>query len=354
MSNAPSGPFKVAAVQASPVFLDRDATVAKACRLIVEAGQLGARLAVFPETFIPAYPDWVWYVPVSERPMLNDLYGELLDQSVTVPGDVTRALGEAARQARVHVVMGVNERNAESSGASLYNSLVYIDDQGELVGRRRKLVPTGPERMVWAQGDGSTFNTWESPLGRIGALICWENYMPLARFAMYAWGTQLYLAPTWDRGEPWLSTLRHIAKEGRVHVVGVCQALRVSDIPDRFAFKRFYPADREWANTGDSAVVNPDGQFIAGPVSKKEEIVIAEVAPAKQRGVKWSLDVAGHYGRPDVFQLTVNRELRPMIRVVEDGGSAGVAPSARPPRARSAGAKRAPRRSVPRKAARRR
>jgi len=315
-------PFKVAAVQAAPVFLDRDATVAKACALIAEAGRLGARLAVFPETFIPAYPDWVWLLPLSERALLNDLYGELLDQSVTVPSDVTQVLGDAARRAGVHVVMGLNERNTESSGGSLYNSLVYIDDQGRLVGRRRKLVPTGPERLVWAQGDGSTFSTWESPLGRLGALICWENYMPLARYAMFAWGAELYLAPTWDCGEPWLSSLRHIAKEGRLHVVGVCQALRVSDIPDRCAHKRFYAHGREWANPGDSAVVNPDGQFIAGPVNRREDIVVGEVAPGKQRGVKWSLDVAGHYARPDIFQLTVNRDSRPMIRVAEDAAGA--------------------------------
>ena len=190
------------------------------------------------------------------------------------------------------------------------------------MGKHRKLVPTGGERLVWAQGDGSTLQVFDTPLGKIGGLICWENYMPLARYTMYAWGTQIYIAATWDRGEPWLSTLRHIAKEGRVYVVGCCIAMRLGDIPDQFEFKqKFYSPEREWINVGDSAIVSPEGDFIAGPVRMKEEILVAEVDPQQMRGPKWILDVAGHYARPDVFELTVNREARPMIRVVGDSES---------------------------------
>jgi nitrilase len=314
-----SDKFKIAAVQACPVFLDREETVKKACRLTAEAGGQGARLIVFPESFIPAYPDWVWAVPPGREKILNELYAEFLANSVEVPGPVTEQLGRAAEKAGAYVVVGVTERDTEASGASLYNTLLYFNPQGGLMGKHRKLVPTGGERMVWARGDGSTLEVYDTPLGKIGGLICWENYMPLARYALYAWGTQIYIASTWDRGEPWLSTLRHIAKEGRVYVIGCCMALRREDIPDRFEYKqKFYSDSREWINVGDSAILNPDGEFIAGPARMKEEILYAEIDPRQMRGPKWMLDVAGHYARPDVFELIVHRDAHPMIRVVEE------------------------------------
>jgi nitrilase len=309
--------FKIAAVQAAPVFLNRDATVEKACSLIAEAGRENARIIAFPESFIPTYPDWVWAVPPGREKILSQLYAELLANSVEIPSVVTKRLGEAARQAGAYVIMGVTERDTEASGATLYNSLIYLDPQGNIMGKHRKLVPTGGERLVWAQGDGSTLEAYDTPLGKIGGLICWENYMPLARYAMYAWGTQIYIAATWDRGETWLATLRHIAKEGRVYVIGCSMPIRQSDIPDRFEYKaKFYNPEREWINVGDSAIVNPDGEFIAGPVQMREEILLAEVDPQQMRGPKWMLDVAGHYARPDVFELIVHRGAHPMIRVV--------------------------------------
>jgi nitrilase len=313
--------FKIAAVQASPVFLDREATLAKALKLIAEAGRSGARLVVFPEAFIPTYPDWVWRVPPGQHRMLADAYAELLEQSVEIPGPVTEELSRAARQAGVYVVMGVNERNARASNASLYNTLLYIDPEGNLMGKHQKLVPTAPERMVWAQGDGSTLEVYDTSLGKLGGLICWENYMPLARYSLYAWGTQIYLAPTWDSGEPWLSTLRHIAKEGRVYVVGCAIAMRKEDLPDRFEFKaKYYSEVGEWINKGGSTIVSPDGKIIAGPLDEEEGILYAEVDPRQMRGPKWNLDVAGHYARPDVFRLTVSREERPVITVAETLG----------------------------------
>ncbi len=314
MAGDRGAPFKVAAVQASPVFLDREATVSKACGLIAEAAGRGARLIVFPEAFIPAYPDWVWAVPAGERAVMNELYGELLAQAVTIPSPATERIGRAAKAAGAYVVIGMSERNHEASNGSLYNTLLYVDPLGNIMGKHRKLVPTGGERLVWAQGDGATLQAFPTPLGTIGGLICWENYMPLARYAMYAWGTQIYIAATWDRGEPWLSTLRHIAKEGSVYVIGCGMALRSADIPDRLAFKKqFYRHDREWINGGDSVIVDPEGAFIAGPSHEKEEILVAEVDPARLRGAKWMLDVAGHYARPDVFQLTVRRGPQPMM-----------------------------------------
>ncbi len=315
-----STPFKVAAVQATPVFLDREATIDKACELIAAAGGEGARLIVFPEAFIPSYPEWVWRIPSGEQSILNELYAELLSNSVTIPSDATDRLCRAAKLANAYVVMGMNERNVEASGASLYNTLLYIDAQGEILGKHRKLVPTGGERLVWAQGDGSTLQVYDTPLGKLGGLICWENYMPLARYTMYAWGTQIYVAATWDRGQPWLSTLRHIAKEGGVYVIGCCIAMRKDDIPDRYSAmkQKFYAEVDEWINIGDSAIVNPEGEFIAGPVRKQEEILYAEIDPRMMQGPKWMLDVAGHYARPDVFQLTVHTDERRMIRLEHD------------------------------------
>jgi nitrilase len=322
MAGSSEGSFLVAAVQAAPIFLDREGTVDKACELIAEAGRHKARLVVFPESFVPAYPDWVWAVPPGEQQVLSDLYAWLVEEAVDIPSSAVGRLGQAAKRAGTYVAMGVTERNVEASGGSLYNTLLYIDDRGEILGRHRKLVPTGGERLVWAQGGGDTLEVYDTSLGKLGGLICWENYMPLARYALYAWGTQIYIAPTWDRGEPWLSTLRHIAKEGRLYVVGCGMALRKQDIPDRFEFKgRFYGHVGEWVNTGDSAIVDPDGEFIAGPLHQEEGILYGEVNPARLRGPKWMLDVAGHYARPDVFELVVHRAVRPMIHTPEQSPS---------------------------------
>lgn len=308
-------PFRVAVVQHAPVFLDREATVDKACRLIAESAREGAKLVAFPEAFVPAYPDWVWVLAGRDRKALSSLYAELVANSVTVPGPETARLGEAAKAAGVQVVIGVNEVNAEGSGASLYNTLLFFDAQGRLYARHRKLVPTGFERLVWAMGDGSTLAVHETPLGRLCGVICWENYMPLTRYTHYARGAQIYVAATWDRGEPWLATMRHIAREGRVYVLNACMALHRDDVPDRFDFKRHYPPDREWINVGDSAVVNPEGAVIAGPLHARHGIVTAEIDPGQYAGSRWMFDAAGHYARPDLFQLTVRRAPRPFLDV---------------------------------------
>lgn len=176
---------------------------------------------------------------------------------------------------------------------------------------------------MWAPGSGSTLNVYNTAIGKVSGLICWENYMSLARYSLYAWGVQLYAAPTCDRGEPWLSTLRHIAREGRVYVVGCGMALRKSDVPDSYTFKsEFYGDVGEWINAGDSAIVDPDGRFIAGPLHEEEGILYADVEPGRTRGAHWNLDVAGHYARPDVFQLSVRREAQPMIRTRDKGDAA--------------------------------
>jgi len=206
----------VAAAQLSPVLLDRDATVERAIAAIHEASAHSARLIVFPEAFVPGYPVWVWSIPAGDTHALRALYVELLRESVSVPDEATERLCRAARDARMLVVIGVNERNSEASNTSLFNSALFIDADGRLLGTRRKLVPTSGERLVHAMGDGSTFDVYDTAVGRLGGLICWESYVPLARHALYSWGLEVLATPTWDRGEPWLSTLRHVAKKGRV------------------------------------------------------------------------------------------------------------------------------------------
>jgi nitrilase len=306
--------FQAAVIQAAPVFLNREATIAKACDFLQEAARKGAKLALFPESFLPAYPDWVWAIPPGDGRQQRELYAELVENAVEVPGPALDPLREAARDLEITIVMGLTERDRDASGASLYNTLVYIDSSGSLLGKHRKLVPTGGERLVWAQGDGSTLEVYDTPLGKLGGLICWENYMPLARYTMYAQGTQIYAAATWDNGEPWLSTLRHIAKEGGTYVLGACMVLRVADIPERFAFRqRYLDAGQVWINPGDSAIIAPSGEIIAGPLHEAEGILYAEIDLHTTRGAKWLLDTAGHYARPDVFSFAVNREKRKMM-----------------------------------------
>lgn len=312
-------PFLVAAVQISPAFLDRDATVERASQAIAEAGARGARLVVFPEAFVPGYPLWVWSIASGQTQALRALYAELLDQAVTVPGAAVAQLCEAARGAGVYVAIGVNERNVEASGSSLYNALLFIGADGRVLGVHRKLVPTAGERLVHAQGDGAGLTAYDTALGRLGGLICWENYMPLARQALYNTGVHLYVAPTWDRGEPWLSTLRHIAKEGRVYVIGCCSAMRPADLPDRFSFKASVPVSPSgWINPGDSVIVDPDGKVLAGPLHEEQGMLFAEVDTQRILGPRWQLDVAGHYARPDVLELVRRGPARPQPPVADE------------------------------------
>ena len=307
MTKKDKGVIKIATVQAAPVFLNKEKTVEKACKLILQAGKKGARLVVFPEAFVSAYPDWIWIVPNSKAKILNDLYSELVQNSLTIPDKLTSKLCNAARQAKINVAIGVNEKNTESSDASLFNTLLFIDDKGKITGKHRKLIPTGGERLVWAYGDGNTLDVFDSSIGKIGALICWENLMPLARQAMYYGGAQILVSPTWDKSEKWLQSIRHIAREGGIFVISSCMAIRMKDIPDHYEFKKLYPEGREWINTGNSCIVNPNGDIIAGPVEKKEEILYAEINLNDIIKAKRMFDAAGHYSRPDVFSFKVNK-----------------------------------------------
>lgn len=313
------GSFKIAAVQASSVFMDRDATITKACRLIEEAAAGGATLAVFPEAFVPGYPLWVWFIPPGHTHPLRALYAELHGNSVSIPGPEVRRLAEVAADCRITVAMGVNERNAEGSNSTLYNTLLYIGSDGEVLGKHRKFVPTAGERLVWGHGAECDLEVFDLPFGRLGGLLCWENYMPLSRYALASWGEQIHAAPTWDRGEPWISTMRHVAKEGRCFVVGACQAFHKDDIPDALDFKEAYLGNVDgWVNPGLSLIVDPDGKVVAGPLEAQEGILYADVEPDQLVGPRWQLDVAGHYARPDLFELRIHRAARPLVRL-EDG-----------------------------------
>ncbi|NQV72914.1 carbon-nitrogen hydrolase family protein [bacterium] len=305
--------FKVASVQAAPVFLDLDATIDKAVGLIKEAAENGANLIVFPESFVPAYPLWVWFIPPGKTHPLRELYSHFHANSVDIQGPHMSRIAKAAGEYQVNVVLGVSELNSEASGSSLYNTLVYFGSDGQILGKHRKLVPTGGERLVWAQAGSSDLKTYDLGFATVGGLICWENYMPLARHTLAAMGQHIHCAPTWDRGEPWISTLRHIAKEGRCLVIGSCQFFRKSDIPDSFSFKTEYLSDiDDVINPGSSVIVSPDGKLLAGP-AEGETVLYAEMSSEQIQGPRWQLDTAGHYSRPDVFSLHVVTEEKPQI-----------------------------------------
>ena len=237
--------IKVAAAQLSPIFLDKEKTVKKACDAILKAGKKGADLIVFPEAFISGYPDWIWLIPNSKGSDLNELYVKLIENAVSIPDDSTQKLCKAAKEAGIEVVIGMHERNVETSGTSLFNSLLFINDKGLILGKHRKLIPTGGERLIWAQGDGSSLVSYDTSVGKVAGLICWENFMPLARNAIYESGAQILAAPTWDKSSNWMQSMQHIAREGGLFVISTCMALKMDDIPDSYEFKELYPNDKD-------------------------------------------------------------------------------------------------------------
>lgn len=300
---------KIAIAQISPVLLNRDKTIEKAIATVAEAAAEGAELVVLPESFISGYPAWIWRLrPGSDWGSNEKLYARLVESAVDIDSGQLTPLCDSAREHKVTIVCGLNERAHEGSGATIYNCVVTIGPDGAILNRHRKLMPTNPERMVWGFGDGSSLKVVDTPVGRLGTLACWENFMPLARYALYAQGLEVHVAPTYDAGESSLGTMQHIAREGRCWVICAGTALASSDIPADFPDRdKLYPNAEEWINPGDSMVVAPGGEVVAGPLHQQHGLLYAEIDAARVAVAKRALDVAGHYARPDIFTLHVNR-----------------------------------------------
>ncbi len=300
---------RVACVQAEPAILDRAATLDKLAMLTAEAKAQGAQLVVFPETFVPAYPSSAWakFLAGWADPRAKGAFAQLVRESIEIPGPDADRLGQIAREHEVWLVTGVNERDPTRPG-TLYNSLLYHAPDGSLAVHHRKLVPTNHERLIWGQGDGEGLRAVETGLGRIGGLICWENYMPLARFALYESGVEIYIASTADDGDAWQATLVHIARESRAFVISPCHFQRGSSYPEDFPLREEIEGINPLGR-GGSAILAPDGSYLAGPLYDEEGILYADLDPQRLAEERQRFDAAGHYHRPDVLELTV-RSLR--------------------------------------------
>ena len=296
---------RVACVQAEPVIFDRAATIEKLAGLTKDAAAAGAQLVVFPETFVPAYPSSRWAKAFAgwADPRAKETFALLRRESLEVPGPAERRLGEIAREHGVWLVTGVNEVDPERPG-TIYNALLYHAPDGTLAQHHRKLVPTNHERLVWGQGDGGGLRAFDAGIGRIGGLICWENYMPLARFSLYESGVEIYIASTADDGDEWQSTLVHIARESRAFVVAPSHFQRASSYPDEFPLAELLEGV-DVLGRGGSAILAPDGSYLAGPLYDEEGVLFAELDPARLFAERQRFDPAGHYHRPDIFQLEV-------------------------------------------------
>lgn len=306
--------FKAAVVQAASIPFDRDKTVDKACDLIARAAEQGARLIVFPEMFVSGYPKGCQFGAAVgyRRPEGRDDYVMYHAGAIDVPGPHTERLAEAARDAQAHVVMGVLERGEQT----LYCTVLFFGPDGSLMGKHRKLMPTAAERLVWGYGDGSTMPVFDTDIGALGAVICWENYMPAMRLAMYGKGIAMYCAPTADDRETWVSTMQHVAMEGGCFVFSACQYITRGAYADDYRCDLGDDPDTVLMH-GRSVIVNPMGEIIAGPNTEGETILYADIDPTLITKRKYDFDATGHYSRPDVFSLTVNE--RPMPAVRYDG-----------------------------------
>lgn len=308
--------FTAAVVQAASLPTDSMGAAAKAAGLIAQASAKGAKIIVFPEAFLGGYPKGASFgTPVGMRkPQGREDFRAYHEAAIDLNGPEVAAIAEATAATGTFVVMGVIER----AGATVYCTALFFDGEKGLIAKHRKLMPTGAERLIWGFGDGSTMPVIDTPLGRIGAVICWENYMPMLRMAMYDQGVTLYCAPTADDRDGWASTMRHVALEGRCFVLSACQHIT----------RGAYPADYDCAlgddpatvlMRGGSMIVDPLGNVLAGPDYSGETILYAQIDPAEVIRGKYDFDVAGHYARPDVFQLSVDvAPKRPVVRIGGD------------------------------------
>jgi aliphatic nitrilase len=299
--------YVAAAVQAAPVFLDRDATIDKACELIDEAGKAGARLIVFPETWVPMYPFW----HTNENVFSGEVFTRLWKNSVEIPSAATDKVAAAAKRANAYVVLGINERDLATRG-TLYNTMLWFGPDGEITHRHRKLMPTFTERTIWGFGDGSDLLVQGTPLGRLGGLICWEHQMTLVKYALYAQGEQVHCSqwPAFSSQNDHIAFgTRQYAFEGACFVVSSCGIVPKGKLPKEIA-------GLTRSANGGSSIISPNGDVLAGPVYDSEEILYAEIDLERAIAEKHSRDVAGHYARPDVLQLVVNMKPKPVASFV--------------------------------------
>ncbi len=305
---------RAAVIQAAPVAFDRAATLDRVEELVGRAAADGARLVVLPEAFVGGYPKRADFgARVGSRSFGGrDWFRRYHEGAVDVPGPAVDRLGRIARSTGVHLVVGVIERD----GGTLYCTALFLGPEGDLLGKHRKLVPTAMERLIWGAGDGSTIPVLDTPLGRVGAVICWENYLPQLRLAMYGQGVELYCAPTVDDRETWLPTMRHIALEGRCFVLSANQFARRSDYPADYPVEA---APDEVLIGGGSCIVDPLGEILAGPARDGEAILTADLDLGQIARGRFDLDVVGHYARPDVFRLVVDREPKAAVEFRETG-----------------------------------
>jgi len=303
---------RLAAAQVTPAFLDLDASVAKAVSVIDEAGRNGAQLVAFPETWLPGYPLWVYGSAGWNDPAAKRAFVRLKENALRLGSPQLGSLCQAAERAGVAVVMGANELDVEYSRGTLFNSLIYISSAGELLGVHRKLMPTHAEKLIWGAGDGSTLPVFETAFGRIGGLICWEHWMPLARYAMHAQAEQIHVAAWPEVPDIHHLASRHYAFEGRCVVICVGSYMHLGDVPDDFELQDTlgdagqFGDDAAELLPGGSGIIGPDGQWIVGPVAGREEILYADVDLSLGAGEQLAFDAAGHYNRPDVFHLQVD------------------------------------------------
>lgn len=305
----------VAVVQDAPVAFDLKRTLEKVHALVTDARKTGAQLVVLPEAFVSAYPKGLDFgAKVGTRSDEGrEMFRRYYDSSIEVPGPGASRLAEIAKQAGTELVVGVIERDS----GTLYCSVLIYDRDGTLLGKHRKLVPTAAERVVWGSGDGSTLPVVNTPSGQVGAVICWENYMPLLRTAMYGKGIQLYCAPTVDDRDVWQHTMRHIAVEGRCFVLACCQYATRGDYPTDYPSP--YGEDPETVLIrGGSCIIDPFGNVLAGPVYGERAILTANVDLDQITRGKYDLDVVGHYARPDVFTLTVDERAKAAVEFDDD------------------------------------
>ena len=295
--------YKVAVVQAASVAFDREKTLEKVDRLAREAASQGAKLVLFPEAFVSAYPRGLNFGAVvgSRTNKGRDDFRRYWESSVDVPGPAVEKLSETSRANKIYLVVGVIERD----GGTLYCTVLFFGPDGAYLGKHRKIMPTASERLVWGFGDGSTLPVFDTPLGKVGAVICWENYLPLMRATMYSKGIEIYCAPTADARDSWIASMRHIAVEGRCFVLSANQFNRRSDFPADYD-SIFGEDPSAIVTSGGSCIVDPFGDFLAGPNTEGEAILVAEIDPAQIVRGKYDLDVVGHYARPDIFQLHVD------------------------------------------------